>query len=131
MKIWLHGNRSANANSTATDPTMVYMYNNGTLVNGSDTIAWTLAPGDDDPSDMCSNVSDRATYSSNTTWDNVSHVRYSLNDSVGYGVGMMGRTINNASDFVWVQIAIDIPNTVDIAGLHSGTIWVHLSADTT
>jgi hypothetical protein len=44
---------------------------------------------------------------------------------------MMNRTVYNASDFVWVQVAIDIPNNVDGAGLHTGTIWIHFKADTT
>ena len=131
LKIWLHGDRDANANSTINDPTTVLMYDNGTIVNATDTIAWTLASGNDNPGDMCSNISDRLIYSSNTTWDNTSHVRYSLNDSNAYGVGMMNRTVYNASDFVWVQVAIDIPNNVDTAGLHTGTIWIHFKASTT
>ena len=131
MKIWVHGNRSANANSTVYDPTTVLMYDNGSIVNGSTTIAWTLAPGDDNPNNMCSNVSDRGTYSINTTWDETQHVRYSLNNTNAYGVGVTGRTASNASDFVWVQIAIDIPSTnVDGSGLHTGTVWIHFEADT-
>ena len=100
LQIWLHGDRSANANSTINDPTSVLMYDNGTIVNTTNTTAWTLAPGDNDPSDMCSNV------------------------------GMMGRTALNASDFVWIQIGIDIPNAVDDNGAHTGTIWIHFEADT-
>lgn len=131
LKIWLHGDRDANANSTTTDPTTVLMYNNGTIVNATNTTAWMLAPGDADSSDMCSNISDRTNYSTNTTWDENVHVRYSVSNLDAYGVGMMGRTVNNASDFVWVQIAMDIPYTVDSSGIHSGTIWVHFEADTT
>ena len=130
LRIWLHGDRDANANSTSNDPTTILMYNNGTVVNASNTTAWTLAPGDGDSSDMCSNVSNRSLYSSNTTWDNISHVRYSFNDSIAYGVGMSGRTASNASDFVWIQIAMDIPNDVDIAGSHTGTIYIHFESDT-
>jgi len=130
MRIWLHGDRDANANSTSNDPTTVLMYDNGTIVNATNTIAWTLAPGNDNPNDMCSNVSDRTNYSTNTSWDETQHVRYSVNNSNAYGVGMMGRTAYNASDFVWIQIAIDIPSTVDASGLHSGTIWIHFTADT-
>ena len=130
LKIWLHGDRDANANSTSNDPTTVLMYDNGTIVNASNTAAWILAAGNDDPGDMCSNVSDRTNYSTNTSWDETSHVRYSLNDSNAYGVGMMGRNSSNASDFVWVQIAIDIPNEVNASGLHTGTMWIHFEADT-
>jgi hypothetical protein len=131
LKIWLHGDRDADASSNTTDPTTVLMYNNGTIVNATNTIAWTLARGNNNPNDMCSNISNRTKYSTNTTWDGTQHVRYSLNDSNAYGVGMMNRTVYNASDFVWVQVAMDIPNTVDSAGLHTGTIWIHFKADTT
>ena len=130
LKIWLHGDRDANANNTINDPTTVLMYNNGTIVHASNISAWTLARGNNNPNDMCSNISNRTKYSTNTTWDETQHVRYSLNDSNAYGVGMMNRTVYNASDFVWVQIAIDIPNNVDVAGLHTGTIWVHYEANT-
>ncbi|MDH7517643.1 MAG: hypothetical protein QHH19_04805 [Candidatus Thermoplasmatota archaeon] len=131
MKIWLHGNRTVNANDTLNDPTTVLMYDNGTIVNGSTTIAWTLAPGDNNPNNMCSNVSNRSIYSIDTPWDETQHVRYSLNNTNAYGIGVMGRTIDNASDFVWVQIAIDIPSiNVDGLGLHTGTIWIHFMADT-
>jgi len=131
LRIWIHGDRDANANNTINDPTTVLMYNNGTIVNATNTIAWTLAPGNNNPNNMCSNISNRTNYSTNTTWDETRHVRYSLNDSNAYGVGMMGRTVYNASDFVWVQVAIDIPNNVDVAGLHTGTIQVHFKAATT
>ena len=131
MKIWLHGDRDANANSTINDPTSILMFNNGTLVNATNTTAWTLAPGDANSSNMCSNVSNRTTYSTNTTWDEPAHVRYSLNDSIAYGVDMMGRTQYNASDFVWVQIALDLPTYINDTGTHTGTIWIHFQADTT
>ena len=121
LKIWLHGNRDANANSTTTDPTSVFMWDNNTVVNESNTTAWTLASGDNDPSDMCYNVSDRTNRSINTTWDSIAHVRYSRNNS---------NATSNVSDFVWVQIAIDIGSTVDSLGYHSGTIYIHLEKDT-
>ena len=130
MRIWLHGDRDVNANNTNNDPTTVFMFDNNTVVNATNITAWTLAPGDGDTSNMCSNVSNRTLYSSNTTWDNTSHVRYSYNDSIGYSVGTFNRTASNASDFVWVQIAIDIPSAVDAAGAHTGTIWIHFEADT-
>lgn len=120
LKIWLHGDRDANANSTTNDPTTVLMWDNDTMINASNTTAWSLALGDDDPSDMCYDVSDRANYSINTTWDERAHVRYSVNDSDAN---------TTVSDFVWVQIAIEIPNTADSLGLHTGTIWIHLESE--
>ena len=130
LKIWLHGNPDANANSTSNDPTTVLMYNNGTIVNDSSTTAWTLAAGNNNASNMCSNVSNRTQYNINTTWDESAHVRFSIDNTIGYGVGMFGRTTSNASDYVWIQIAIDIPEGIDASGYHSGTIWIHLEADT-
>ncbi|GAJ01341.1 unnamed protein product, partial [marine sediment metagenome] len=71
--------------------------------------------------DMCYNVSDRASESVNTDWDETAHVRYSIDDS--------NVSTSSVADFVWVQIAIDIPATADELGLHSGTIWIHLESD--
>lgn len=91
------------------------MWNNNTLVNDSNTTAWVLAVGNDDPSDMCYNVSDRASFSVNTTWDEhvKAQVRYSLNNS---------NASSGVADLVWVQIASDIPDTVDSLGVYSGMI---------
>jgi len=120
MKIWLHGDRDQNANSTVTDNSTVLMWNNNTLVNASNTTAWTLAPGNENPNNMCYNYTDRANCSINTTWDEVAHVRYSRNET---------NAVSNVSDFVWVQIGIEVPNTADVIGLHTGTIWIHFEAD--
>ena len=121
MKIWLHGNRTANANSTATDPSSVLMWNNGTVVNASNTTAWILAAGNNNTDNMCANVSDPTNSTITTPWDNTSHVRYSLNNT---------NAVSNLSDFVWVQIMLDIPNEVDTIGTYTGTIWVHLEYET-
>jgi len=121
LKIWLHGNRAVNAKSNITDPSAVFMWNNNTLVNASNTTAWTLAAGNSNPDDMCYNVSDRANCSINTTWDEIACVRYSINDT---------NATSNISDFVWVQVAVDIPDTADFLGLHTGTIWIHLEKET-
>lgn len=120
MKIWLHGDRDANANNTSNDPSSVFMFNNNTIVNASNTTAWTLARGNEDPSDMCYNISDRTNCSINTTWDETAHVRYSLNDT---------NATSNISDFVWVQITIDIGDVVDFFGRHTGYIYIHLETE--
>jgi len=120
MRIWLHGDRDANANSTTTDNTSVLMWDNTTMVNASNTTAWTLAAGNNDPSDMCHNVTNRTNCTIDTPWDTISHVRYSRSDN---------NTIANLSDFVWVQIELDIPNIVDHLGEYTGTIWIHFQAD--
>lgn len=119
VKIWLHGDRDANANSTDTDNSSVFMWDNNTMINASNTTAWILAAGNRNPGDMCYNVSDRANCSINTTWDETAHVRYSLNNS---------NAVSNVSDFVWVQVAVDIPNVIDNIGRHVGTIYIHFEA---
>ena len=121
LKIWLHGDRDANANSTTNDPTTVLMWDNNTMINESTTTAWTLGAGNENANDMCYNISDRVSESVNTNWDETAHVRYSVDDS--------NTSNSNIADFVWVQIAIDIPATADELGLHTGTIWIHLESD--
>ena len=121
MKIWLHGDRDANANSTATDNSTVFMWNNNTMVNASNTTAWVLAPGNENPNNMCTNYTDRTNNSIITGWDNSTNVRFSRNNT---------NAVSNLSDFVWVQIAIDIPDTADFIGFHTGTIWIHFKAET-
>jgi hypothetical protein len=120
MKIWLHGNRTANANSTANDPSTVFMYNNNTIVNATNTTAWILATGNQNSSDMCYNVSNRTNYSVNTTWDETAHVRYSIDNN---------NAVSGISDFVWVQITLDIPESVQQIGTMTGTIWIHLESE--
>ena len=121
LKIWLHGDRDANANDTMFDPSTVLMWDNTSSINLSNTTAWTLAPGNEDPDDMCYNYTDPTNCSINTTWDETAHVRYSVNDT---------NAVSNYSDFVWVQIAVMIPEAADSIGLHTGEIWIHLEADT-
>lgn len=120
MKIWLHGNRTANANNITNDPTAVLMWDNNTMVNGSNTTAWILREGNEIPNDMCYNVSNRTNSTIPTPWDGVSHVRYSTNNSIA---------LSNVSDYVWVQITIDIPYAVDTIGAHTGTIWIHFESE--
>jgi hypothetical protein len=121
LKIWLHGDRDVNAENISLDPSSVYMFNNGTIVNATNTTAWTLAAGDQNPNTMCYNISDRTNCSINTTWDEIAHVRYSINDT---------NAVTNQSDFVWVQITIDIGEVADYLGPHTGTIYVHLETET-
>jgi len=116
LKIWLHGDRDANANNLSNDPTSVLMYDNGTIVNESDTIAWTLASGDNNANTICCNVTDGDKYTIITDWDEFADVSYSLNDT---------NATSGISDFVWVQIELNIPRSVDYAGEHAGIIYIH------
>jgi len=119
LKIWLHGNVSVDAENTTQDPSSVFMFNNGTVVNDSTTIAWTLGAGNQDTTNMCANISDPTNYTIDTPWDETSHVRYSQNTTY------VNTTI---SDYVWVQISVDIPTNVDTADTHTGIIWFHFKS---
>ena len=121
MWIWLHGDRDANANSTVTDNSTVLMWGNESQQNVSNSSVWTLAPGDSNPNTMCYNTSNRASNTVDTPWDEISHVRYSLNDS---------NAVSGLSDFVWIQIELNIPTDVDVLGEHIGYIWIEFEADT-
>ena len=129
MQIWLHGNGSLKAED---DPTSVFLYNNGTTYYTASSTAWVLAKGDGDASTMYPNISDSGTMIS-TTWDESAHVRYTTNLSGGnddaFQIGSNGRTRDNASDFVWVQISINVPAGA-VGDAHAGTIEVHFQAST-
>jgi len=120
MKIWLHGDRDADASNNSTDPSGVFMFNNGTIVNASNTTAWILAAGNNNASDMCSNISDRVNHSCTTPWDETAHVRFSENNT---------NATSNCSDFVWVQITIEINTIVDYQGPHTGVIYINFEAE--
>jgi len=121
MRIWVHGNRTANAENNLTDPSTILFYNNGTHINTTNLTKWIFAAGDRNTSTMCYNISDRTNCTILTPWDNITHVRYSVNNT---------NAVSNISDFVWVQISIDIPEQVDIMGTHTGYIWIHFKSET-
>jgi len=122
MKIWIHGNRAANADNITSDPSGILMWDNNTIVNTSNTTAWTLAPGNSNSSDMCANISNRASTTISTSWDETAHVRYTLNNT---------NATSGLSDFVWIQIGLDIPDTIESFGsTNSGIIWIHLESET-
>lgn len=120
MHIWLHGDRDQNANSSLTDNSSILMFANNTISHPGNHSAWTLATGDRNASTMCSNTTDRANHTIPTPWDPTAHVRYSRNNT---------NASSNLSDFVWVQIEINIPSWIDALTVHTGTIYVHLEAD--
>ncbi|MCK4365924.1 MAG: hypothetical protein KAW45_07725 [Thermoplasmatales archaeon] len=120
MKIYLHGNRTADASNATVDPSSVLMWDNDTIVNASNTTAWTLATGNQSPSEMCYNISDRANNSIPTPWDESAHVRYCINNT---------DAVSSVSDYVWVQITITIPDSIQSTGTHTGTIWIYLESE--
>jgi hypothetical protein len=117
LRIWLHGDPTADASVNGSDNSSILMYDNGTFINLSNTTTWTLASGNHNTSDMCSNISDRVNRSSRTPWDQTTHVRYSENKT---------DAISNVSDYVWVQVTVNIPPSPDFAGPHIGTIFIYL-----
>ena len=113
MKIWLHGNMSSIIDS---DTTSVFMFDNGTIINESTTIAWTLAAGNENASNVCANVSDPGSTTIPTPWDETAHVRYTTNTTL---------VESSVSDYVWVQVSVDIPAAAEVGASHSGTIEFH------
>jgi hypothetical protein len=112
-QIWLHANRSQNAIS---DADSVYMWSKESSMNGSGTTAWQLGAGNQNPSNMCAD----AVTQLDTLWDTTKEVRYSVNNA--------NYSVSGTSDFVWVQISIDIPASPDTGGSHTGAIWIHFEA---
>lgn len=128
MQIWLHGDRSA---KTEDDPSSVFMYNNGTVVNDSSTVAWTLARGDANASSMTLNASNSSPATNITTsWDDTAGVRYTTNDTDARPANLSDgdHSINNASDFVWIQVSLNIPTSATATADATGTIEIHFEA---
>jgi hypothetical protein len=114
LRIYLHGDRSALATGEAGS---VLVWNKATVGFSATTHAWVLAAGNKNSSDMCADGLTNLV----TPWNETSHVRYSLNDA--------NNSVNGTSDFVWVQISIDIPAGA-AAGTTSGIIYVNFRAGT-
>lgn len=112
LDIWLHGNRSTDAWS---DSGAVRVVSGGTAVFSDNSNAWVLGAGDANEGTM--NLSTLT-----TPWDETSHVRYNTNDTL--------YAINQTSDFVWVQISLNIPTTAPLQTA-TGTIEFHFKASTT
>jgi hypothetical protein len=129
MKIWLHGNPSSRATD---DSTSVLMFNNNTSTTVWDATDWTLARGDQNVRTMRYNVSNAASEIT-TLWDETAYVQYSLNSSVARNANrtadMPDNSLDNASDFVWVQISLDLPADAELE-IKSGIIWIHFEATT-
>lgn len=129
MKVWLHGDRDAIAGS---DGTSVYMWSKNASQNGSGTTAWVLAHGDQNYTTMTSNCSSQSESATNitTSWDTTAHVQYSLSnvDARPADESDTDHNLANASDFVWVQISLDIPADPTGADTVTGTIWIHFQS---
>lgn len=115
LQIWLHGDRDK---KVADDGgTVVFMWDNGTLESSTTSIAWVLAAGDQNTSSMNADGDTNLP----TNWDSTKNVRYSVNDA--------NNSVNGTSDFVWVQISLNIPENPAAGGAQTGKIWIHFEAD--
>jgi len=109
--IYLHADRDA---CCGDDATSVQVWKKGSVGRDHTACSWQLGPGNQNPKNM--NETNLA-----TNWDEEAHVRYS-NSNVD--------AINQSSDFVWVQVSIDVPPDANIDSTYAGTIWVHTAATT-
>ena len=137
MQIWLHGNGSLKAED---DATAVFLYDNGTSYYTSSSTAWVLAHGDTNVGTMLTNASNTTTTIFTAWEDEVTgvHVQYTQNlsgltddayQANGGGMGAGDNSYWNASDFVWVQISINVPPGA-VGGDHAGTINFNFQAST-
>jgi len=116
MTIWLHGNQSKDVDEEA-GTAKVRVLSNGASVFGSNSCPWKLGLGNGNPANM--NTGGTTVL---TPWDTSAHVRYNSTTTVN--------AINGSSDFVWVEVVIDIPSSAAPADV-TGTIYFYFKATTT
>lgn len=117
MQVWLHGDRDKVVeDDSAGDKVMVW--DKGSVGLDNTTCAWQLAAGNANSNNMCADGSTQIT----TGWDTTANVRWSQNDD--------NNSVNQTSDFVWVQISIDVPANADSSLAYDGTIYIFTAADT-
>jgi hypothetical protein len=113
MQIWLHKNRTKLAGSETGYGAPVMLWDKGTAKkSGSTQGAWILGAGNTEPSNMNGTRS-------RTNWTD-HNVRFSKYN---------GQAVNGTSDFVWVQISIDLPLAPAEGGAHTGSIYFHFEAN--
>ena len=114
LDMWVHGDRDVDAPS---DGTAVQVIKDGTALFTANDRVWTFAPGDGDTETMCADGSTQL----QTLWDTGANVQYYDQDG--------NNSVNKTSDFVWVQISLDIESDAAISGSAStGTIYIHFIA---
>ena len=127
-QIWLHADRDQNIQ---TDTEYAYMWNNRSKI--VDTTGWVLSYGDQNANTMRGNVSNAATEIL-PQWDDTAKVYYTGSNINAKNAtrATWARNLNFSSDFVWVQISINIPKTVAAADIatHTGQIWISFEATT-
>jgi hypothetical protein len=120
LQIWLHGNRSAQKES---DPNAVKVWDNGSDNNNGSAV-WVLGAGNANPGNMCDNNDHDGGQAPQilTPFDSTAMVRYSTNND--------NDSMSGISDFVWVQVSLNIPATADVGDTYTGTIFIFTRAGT-
>ena len=131
LEIWLHGDRDTQQQDETN--TTVCLYSKGNSSYDSTTTAWILGPGDGNARTMRANASVNGD-DILTLWDPHSEVRYSTEDTKNAHSASATATggpciPEYSSDFVWVQISLDLPNTPTSGDMVS-LIHFHFEATT-
>lgn len=113
LDMWVHGDRDVDAPD---DASSVQIIQDGAALFTANHRVWTFAPGDGDVQTMSNDTSTQL----QTLWDNGANVQYY--DKEG------NNSENGTSDFVWVQISLDISKTAITGSASTGTIYIHFIA---
>ncbi len=113
VSVWVHEDRDVDV-STEASANKFCLVSDGVSQTSSGDTAWVLAAGDGDSSSM--NGGGIA-----TDWDSTSQVRYTTDDT---------NADNSTTDFVWVQISLNIPSNAPLTASATGTIEFHFRAAT-
>jgi hypothetical protein len=114
MTIWLHGNQSKDVSEEVGDAKVCVLTNGSTIFDSNDC-PWRLGQGNGDVSNMNGTTV-------LTPWDTTANVRYNSTTTVN--------AINGTSDFIWVEVVIDLPTSAAPADV-TGTIYFYFKATTT
>jgi hypothetical protein len=111
VTIYLHKTRATDA---VTD-TGVLSVLGGTSQHTAANCEWQLGAGNGNPANMGGTAI-------LTPWDGVAHVRY--NDTCAQAA------TNGTSDYIWIQISINIPSGAAAVATATGQMWIHFVATT-
>ena len=117
MQVWLHGDRDSLATG---DGSAVKVWDKGVIGSGyhNASSVWVLAAGNHNARDMSADGITQL----DTNWDSNANVRCSTNDA--------NNSVTAVSDFVWVQISLDLPSNADTSSTYTGTVWIFTRAGT-
>jgi len=126
LSMWFHGDRDQDVSLLGDSAAnRVKVLANGSQIYSSSDTVWTFTPGDQDPGTMCADTYNYVGAGCTqlvTAWDDTSKIKYSTNDA--------NNSINGSSDFVWVQVVVDVPPDAATQAA-TGKIYIHFKAATT